>query len=134
MSTHNYMLFTDSGVLDMEMSAPRYYTHLPTETMAQWIADAVVAETAQAAVDTALLSRALYLLAAKHGWSTLDLVAAGAAASAATTTQDALAAVVSGGGNGTANTNTNTNDRACTTRLLSRVQARVEKRLLLLHV
>lgn len=96
-------------------------------SVAEWIAEAVAAETAQAGVDRRVLARALVLLAAKHAWSTLDIVAAGAAASGATTTAAALTALVQSGGESGGES-----DNCCVvsaTTLLSRVRERVEKRL-----
>lgn len=95
-------------------------------SVAEWIAEAVAAETAQAGVDRRVLARALVLLAAKHAWSTLDIVAAGAAASGATTTAAALTALVQSG------ESESESDNCCVvsaTTLLSRVRERVEKRL-----
>lgn len=101
-------------------------------SVAEWIAEAVAAETAQAGVDRRVLARALVLLAAKHAWSTLDIVAAGAAASGATTTAAALTALVQSGESGGGGGGESGGDNCCVvsaTTLLSRVRERVEKRL-----
>lgn len=121
----NYMLGMCEGTVTG--ATPRYspavFAGHSEMSVAEWIAEAVAAETAQAGVDRRVLARALVLLAAKHAWSTLDIVAAGAAASGATTTAAALTALVQSGGE---------SDNCCVvsaTTLLSRVRERVEKRL-----
>lgn len=124
----NYMLGMCEGTVTG--ATPRYspavFAGHSEMSVAEWIAEAVAAETAQAGVDRRVLARALVLLAAKHAWSTLDIVAAGAAASGATTTAAALTALVQSG------ESESESDNCCVvsaTTLLSRVRERVEKRL-----